>query len=86
MIGGTNLITASIEYEHPVIDDDWWAALFVDAGNAFDFDNNNADMKIGYGAGVRWFSPFGRFKLDLAVPEEDGFDDWKLHFAFGTDL
>jgi translocation and assembly module TamA len=86
VIGGTNLITASIEYEHPVIDDNWWAALFVDAGNAFDFDNSNVDMKIGYGAGVRWFSPFGRFKIDLAVPEEGSFSDLKLHFAFGTDL
>lgn len=86
VIGGTNLITASIEYEHPVVNDDWWAAAFVDAGNAFDFDSRDIDLKIGYGVGVRWFSPFGRFKLDFAVPEETGFEDWRLHFSFGTDL
>ena len=86
VIGGTNLITSSIEYGHPVKDDDWWLVAFVDAGNAFDFDDNNVDLKIGYGTGVRWFSPFGRFKLDFAVPEETGFEDWKLHFSFGTDL
>lgn len=86
VIGGTNLITASIEYEHPVKNDDWWAAAFVDAGNAFDFDSRDVDLKVGYGVGVRWFSPFGRFKLDLAVPEETGLEDWRLHFSFGTDL
>ena len=86
VIGGTNLITASIEYEHPVKNDDWWAAAFIDAGNAFDFDSSDVDLKVGYGVGVRWFSPFGRFKLDFAVPEETGFEDWRLHFSFGTDL
>jgi translocation and assembly module TamA len=86
VVGGTELITASLEYEHPVKNDDWWVSTFVDAGNAFDFDDHDVKLKIGYGVGVRWFSSFGRFKLDFAVPEETGLDDWKVHFSFGTEL
>lgn len=85
VVGGNHLLTGSIEYGHPLVGDTWWGALFVDAGNAFD-DFNNYDMKVGYGAGVRWFSPIGKVRLDFAVPEETGLEDWKIHFSFGTDL
>lgn len=85
VVGGNHLLTGSIEYDHPLVGDTWWGALFVDAGNAFD-DFNNYDMKVGYGAGVRWFSPIGKVRLDFAVPEETGLEDWKIHFSFGTDL
>jgi len=86
VIGGDHLITTSIEYEHPVSGDDWWGAVFVDAGNAFNLDDKGIDLKVGYGAGVRWFSPVGKIRFDVAFPEEGDISDYQLHFSFGADL
>ena len=83
-LGGRNLLTGSVEYEHPVVADDWWAAAFVDVGNAFDVDD--VELKVGYGVGVRWYSPVGRLRLDLAFPNDTEEDDWRLHFGLGADL
>jgi translocation and assembly module TamA len=83
-IGGRNLLVGSLEYEHPVAGEDWWLAAFVDAGNAFDRDQ--AEAEVGYGLGVRWYSPIGRVRLDLAFPENRERDDWRLHFGLGVDL
>lgn len=83
-IGGKHLLTLSAEYEHPVVNDDWWLAAFIDAGNAF--DENDFDLKVGYGTGIRWYSPIGRVRLDFAVPEDNERDDWRLHFSLGVDL
>lgn len=83
--GGRYLLTASVEYEHPVFGDDWWVAAFADAGNAFD-ETDDIDVKAGYGVGVRWYSPVGRLRLDLAFPDDTSDDDWRLHFGLGADL
>ena len=84
-VGGTHLLTGSLEYEHPVVGDEWWAAAFVDAGNAFG-GGGDADLEVGYGVGVRWYSPVGRLRLDIAVPEDNSRDDWRIHFGLGADL
>ncbi len=83
-IGGRHQLTGSLEYEHPIVADDWWLAAFVDAGNAFDSDRFH--LKAGYGVGVRWYSPVGRLRLDLAFPDDTESDDWRLHFGLGADL
>ena len=82
--GGRNLLTGSLEYEHPVFGEDWWVAAFVDGGNAFDTDR--IELKAGYGAGVRWYSPVGRVRLDLAFPDDTTDDEWRIHFGLGADL
>ena len=84
VVGGRNLLTTSLEYEHPVHGDDWWAAAFVDAGNAFDTDR--IELRAGYGFGLRWYSPIGRVRLDVAVPDDTRDDYWRLHFGLGADL
>ena len=83
VVGGRYLLTGSLEYEHAVVGDDWWAAAFVDAGNAFDDD---LDLEYGYGVGLRWFSPVGRIRLDLAFPHDTRDDDWRIHFGLGAAL
>jgi translocation and assembly module TamA len=58
-------------------------AGFYDAGNAF---TKSLDGKIerGVGGGVRWRSPVGPIRLDVAFPlEHDGF---RIHFTMGPDL
>ena len=84
VIGGRHLLTAGVEYEHPVFGDDWWVATFADAGNAFDRDRIN--LRAGYGLGVRWYSPVGRLRVDVAVPDDTEEDDWRLHIGLGADL
>lgn len=82
-LGGRYLLTSSIEYQHPLTDT-LASAVFIDAGNA----SNSWDMPLQYGAGVglRWQTPVGRIKLDLAVPEDRSRDDFRIHFGFGVEL
>lgn len=83
VIGGRNLIETSLEYEYPV-KDKWSAAIFADAGNAFD-KTADASLKLGLGAGVRWRSPIGAVRVDFAVPHDDS-SDLHLHLSIGPDL
>ncbi|MEL7296543.1 MAG: autotransporter assembly complex family protein [Pseudomonadota bacterium] len=82
VIGGSQLATASVEYEH-AITDRWGVAVFVDAGNAF--DDANIEPKVGAGLGVVWRSPVGPLRAYLATPvaTEGGL---RLHVSFGADL
>ncbi|MEN7344177.1 MAG: autotransporter assembly complex family protein [Pseudomonadota bacterium] len=82
VIGGSQLATASVEYEH-LLSASWGVAAFVDAGNAF--DDANIDARIGTGLGVVWRSPVGPLRAYLATPvNEDG--GLRVHISFGADL
>ena len=83
-IGGKNLITASVEYNHP-ISAKWSAATFIDTGNAFHDWNSNNPLKVGTGMGVRWKSPVGPVSVDVAWPK-DNFSDPHLHLSIGPEL
>lgn len=83
VLGGKNLLNLSLEYQHPIIDE-WSAAAFVDAGNAF----NNWDdykLKVGVGFGLRYRSPIGPVRIDIGFPKDD-FKDPHLHLSIGSDL
>ena len=82
VIGGRRLLTGSIEFEHS-LNDRWAVALFYDAGNAIDdFDD---DLERGAGFGVRWNSPVGPVRIDLANAISDD-ETWQLHVNIGPDL
>jgi translocation and assembly module TamA len=66
-IGGSNVATFSLEYERNFRPAWSWAA-FVDGGNVF--DGSDFEPAYGVGGGVRWSSPIGPIRLDLA----HGFD------------
>jgi translocation and assembly module TamA len=83
VIGGSSLITASFEYEHP-IRARWSLAFFVDSGNAFEDSDLNA--KTGAGIGGRWQSPLGPIRVDLARALDHPTDRWRLHISLGPDL
>ncbi len=83
VIGGKHLLVSSIEYEHPVADK-ISAAIFVDAGSAFDQWNDYA-VSIGAGIGARYQSPLGPIRVDFAVPKEDS-SDIHFYFSLGPDL
>ncbi|MDE2613942.1 MAG: BamA/TamA family outer membrane protein [Burkholderiales bacterium] len=80
--GGNVLVTSSIELARPLAASlpAWWGAVFVDAGNAA---NSWGDLKpvLGYGVGVRWRSPVGPLRLDLAYGQ--AVHSMRLHFSVG---
>ncbi len=87
-IGGRQVLTFSTEYDHRVADQ-WVVAAFVDGGNAFDDDLTK--LYYGAGAGVRWLSPVGAVRLDLAWPfnkddEDTQLSDVHVHFGFEVNL
>ncbi|MFK7889733.1 MAG: autotransporter assembly complex family protein [Granulosicoccus sp.] len=84
VVGGKNLVEASLEYEVP-IREKWSIAAFVDTGDAFDGDD--PDYKSGVGVGVRWRSPIGPVRLDFghALDTPPG-SDLRLHLTIGSDL
>ena len=84
VIGGRYLAVASLEYEHPLVGA-WSAAAFVDVGNAF-ADEGNDGVKTGVGVGLRWQSPVGPMRVDLAHPLDDDDTTIRLHLRLGPDL
>jgi translocation and assembly module TamA len=83
VIGGSNLVTASFEYEY-LVRPRWSVAFFVDTGNAF--NGTDIDAKTGAGIGARWRSPLGPIRFDLAAPLDDPDRSVRVHVNLGPDL
>lgn len=69
LIGASRLLNSTLEYQYRVYDD-WWLATFADIGLANGAFNVNS-LHYGAGMGVRWASPVGAIKLDIATPIRD---------------
>lgn len=82
--GGRYLETASLEYNYR-FRDLWSAAVFSDAGRAFnDFDTG---YSVGAGIGLRWQSPVGPFRVDLAAPISDNDEGgFRVHLSLGSEF
>lgn len=59
----------------------WWGAAFFDAGDAVR-SMDDFTVHKGAGAGIRWDSPVGPVKFDLAWPINDA-SERGLHFYIG---
>jgi translocation and assembly module TamA len=79
IVGGRYLALGSVEYTR-WFGDELGAAVFVDAGDAFD-DRRDFDLAVGYGIGLRWRSPIGPLRADIAYGERDR--NVRLHFSVG---
>jgi translocation and assembly module TamA len=84
-LGTRSLLTSSLELAHPLLDriPNLWGAVFVDAGDAAP-RFGALSPKVGYGAGVRWRSPVGPLRLDVAYGQQVG--QYRLHFSVGIAL
>jgi translocation and assembly module TamA len=79
---GRMVFTSSFEIARPIspkLPQFWWAA-FVDAGNAAD-RWSEMDPALGYGVGLRWRSPVGPLRLDVAYGEQ--VHRARLHLSVG---
>jgi translocation and assembly module TamA len=83
VVGGKVLFTASAELARPFIDSlpDLMGAVFIDAGRAAD-TWRQLKPAVGVGVGVRYRSPVGPVKLDLAYGEEAR--RLRLHLTVGV--
>ncbi len=82
--GGLYLMTGSLEFEQ-FIRDQWSVAAFVDTGNAFN-DQSSHQLYTGAGLGLRWHSPIGPIRVDLAHPFDDPETDVRLHVGIGPEF
>jgi translocation and assembly module TamA len=79
IVGGRRLVVGSTEYTFWVAEN-WGIAAFVDLGNAWD-SGVRPSLAAGYGLGMRFRTPIGPIRADLAYGEQTG--DIRLHFSVG---
>lgn len=84
-VGGRVLAAGSVELARPVSANlpSVWGAVFVDAGQAA---TGWRDFRpaLGYGVGVRWRSPVGPLRIDIARGHAT--ERWRAHFSVGIEL
>lgn len=83
LIGGKFLNVASVEYSAKVAEQ-WRAAVFMDAGRAYNHGDEPWHKSVGIGA--RWLSPVGQIRVDIAFPINDEETGWRLHIFMGPPL
>jgi translocation and assembly module TamA len=83
-VGGQALAVGSLEYNYQ-FKEGWRAAVFSDFGNAYDKDFSN-DTEYSVGLGVRWESPIGPLRIDVASGISDEGHPIRLHFFIGSPL
>jgi translocation and assembly module TamA len=83
IVGGDRLLTASAEYQYSFTPS-WRGALFVDAGDAF--DEGEFEANVGVGFGVHFVTQVGAIRLDLANPVTDDDPSWRFHLAIGAEF
>ena len=81
-VGARNVATGSVEYEQ-FFGGPWGAAVFVDGGSAF---NGAPEWRTGVGVGLRWKSPVGPLRLDVARGLNDPDSSFQLYLNIGADL
>ncbi len=83
VLGGEAVAEASLEVDYR-FRDNWRVALFADAGNAM--GAGEEDLAYGLGLGLRWLSPVGPLRLDVASAISEPGNPIQLHFSAGPDL
>lgn len=81
--GAPNVITASLEYER-YVRGPWGVAAFIDTGDAF--TGKRAALHTGVGIGLRWRSPVGPVRIDVARGLDSPDSPITLHLNIGADL
>jgi translocation and assembly module TamA len=81
VIGGKYLLVGSLELER-ALGESWGVAVFYDAGNAFD-EPGHIRLARGTGLGVRYYTPVGPVRLDVARQVGETDPDWRIHLSIG---
>jgi translocation and assembly module TamA len=86
-IGGRSLLEFSLELRFKVTDK-LGLVGFLDGGSAFEstFPDLDETLRWGTGLGVRYFTPIGPLRLDVAVPlnkRDEIDDDFQIYLSLG---
>lgn len=87
--GGNKQFIVNAEIEFPILQQvGIRGVVFVDAGNAFD-DDENIDilaLRSSWGFGIRWWSPMGplRFEWGFPIDRRPGEDRYVFEFTIGN--
>ncbi len=82
-LGAKYILTSSAEYEHYFNGGPWGGAVFVDSGSAFD---TTPDWHTGVGVGLRWRSPIGPVRVDIAHGLNRPNSQFQLYLNIGANL
>ncbi|WP_367106128.1 autotransporter assembly complex family protein [uncultured Psychrobacter sp.] len=84
LTGGQVLAVGSAEYNYE-FRPGFRGAVFTDVGNAYDKNFGN-ETKVGVGVGIRWASPVGVVRVDVAAGVTEDSVPIRLHFFIGSPL
>ncbi|WP_223823301.1 autotransporter assembly complex protein TamA [Candidatus Enterovibrio altilux] len=82
-LGGSYITTGSLEYNYRITGN-YWVAMFTDVGDTW--TNRAPSWNMSVGVGVRWESPIGPVRFDVAHGFKNTRDDFRLHFSLGPEL
>ncbi|MEJ2178909.1 MAG: autotransporter assembly complex protein TamA [Gammaproteobacteria bacterium] len=82
VVGGTHLFVWSIEGQY-LFKPQWDVAVFYDAGNAYDKDQQ-WEPEQGAGVGVGWLFAFGSARVYAANALSKADNPWRLHILVGA--
>ena len=83
--GGTAITTGGLEFRQRLYTN-WGFVAFVDAGQvSASLKPLPDDIRVGAGAGVRYYTPIGPIRFDLAVPVDRraGEDSFEVYIGLG---
>jgi translocation and assembly module TamA len=84
-VGGTAITTAGLEFRQRLYTN-WGVVAFVDAGQvSASLKPLPDDTRIGTGAGMRYYTPIGPIRFDVAVPvrRRSGEDSFEIYIGLG---
>jgi translocation and assembly module TamA len=89
VIGGEDLLTGSVELEYRFLEklfflEKWGVAAFYDTGNAM--RTFSGSLEEGAGVGLRWVSPIGPIRADVAWALTEPGTPVRFHLTVGPDL
>ncbi|GAB3276751.1 autotransporter assembly complex family protein [Parahaliea aestuarii] len=83
VVGGDRLLIGSLEYQYR-FRPSWRGAVFVDAGDAFDAEQ--FDANVGVGVGLHYLTPVGAVKLEVANSVSEDDPDWRFIINIGAEF
>ncbi|WP_422135685.1 MULTISPECIES: autotransporter assembly complex protein TamA [unclassified Endozoicomonas] len=83
LTGAKYMTALGVEYNYQFLEH-WRAAVFVDYGTAT--NDYRDDWKTGAGFGIRWITPLGALRLDLAFAVSEPGTPYRLHFSMGPEI
>jgi translocation and assembly module TamA len=84
-VGGTAITAGGLEFRQRFYSS-WGAVAFVDAGQvSASLKPLPSDLRVGAGAGMRYYTPIGPIRFDIAIPvgRRPGEDSFEVYIGLG---